>query len=177
MNRCSYKIPIKKHSLLIIVIAISIIFMPINGVFAGNPQVDNDLLLEIPTDIDGIKCDEVEHFFFHTHTLLIINNQSNSYEIPSNIGIIPTKCLFWLHTHDNSGIIHVESPINSTFTVNDFLKIWNKFDNSSIVKKLLDKNINTKTQILFENNTIATQDNYLATELKDNSVITINIQQ
>jgi hypothetical protein len=29
-----------------------------------------------------------------------------------------------LHTHDNSGIIHVESTVNKNYTLGEFLNIW-----------------------------------------------------
>jgi sulfur carrier protein ThiS len=29
-----------------------------------------------------------------------------------------------LHTHDNSGVIHVESTVNRDYTLGEFLKIW-----------------------------------------------------
>jgi hypothetical protein len=38
-------------------------------------------------------------------------------------------CLYWIHTHDNSGVIHVEVPAGQpirSFTLGDFLAIWGK---------------------------------------------------
>ena len=34
------------------------------------------------------------------------------------------QCLYWLHTHTNDGIIHVESPVFKTFTLGQFFDIW-----------------------------------------------------
>jgi hypothetical protein len=65
--------------------------------------------------IDGIKCDTSEHFNFHYHAHLDIVINGMSYVIPAGIGIHPPQCIYWLHTHDISGIIHVESPDNMKF--------------------------------------------------------------
>jgi hypothetical protein len=51
--------------------------------------------------------------------------------IPPQIGIIPDKCIYWLHTHDGTGIIHIESPIKRDFTLGQFFDIWaKKFEQS-----------------------------------------------
>jgi hypothetical protein len=39
---------------------------------------------------------------------------------------ITTRCIYWLHAHDESGIIHIESPVNGDFTLGQFFDIWNK---------------------------------------------------
>jgi hypothetical protein len=33
---------------------------------------------------------------------------------------------FWLHTHASDGIIHIESPIERTYTLGNFFDIWNQ---------------------------------------------------
>ncbi len=68
----------------------------------------------IPKTIDGIQCDGVEHLAFHNHTRLVIKIQNEIVGIPEGIGIIPNSCIFWLHAHDESGIIHIESPIEQS---------------------------------------------------------------
>jgi SecY len=32
--------------------------------------------------------------------------------------------LYWLHTHARDGIVHIESPIQRTYTLGDFFDIW-----------------------------------------------------
>ena len=34
------------------------------------------------------------------------------------------SCFYWLHTHTDDGIIHIESPVQRTFTLGDFFAIW-----------------------------------------------------
>ncbi len=84
--------------------------------------------------IDGIQCNTMEQANFHIHAHLDIFINGKHYIVPSQIGIKPDdRCLYWLHTHDNSGIIHVESPERRDFTLGQFFDIWNKtFNNRGI---------------------------------------------
>ena len=36
------------------------------------------------------------------------------------------SCLYWLHTHDTSGVIHVEAPNQQVFTLGTFFKEWSQ---------------------------------------------------
>ena len=107
------------------------------------------------------------------------------YPISANIGIIPEKCIYWLHTHDNSGLIHIESPIKENFTLGQFLHIWKLFDNSDIVhdihdiadNKLMEILVYMLTMILIllqlEPTSIGT--NYSNSILRDQDIILMNI--
>lgn len=74
--------------------------------------------------INDISCDTMEHFTLHIHAHLNIFINGEGYSIPSNVGIIPNQCIYWLHTHDDTGIIHIESPENRTFILGEFFDIW-----------------------------------------------------
>jgi hypothetical protein len=37
-----------------------------------------------------------------------------------------TTCLFWMHTHRPDGVIHIESPVQRTFTLGQFFDIWHQ---------------------------------------------------
>ncbi len=50
--------------------------------------------------------------------------------IPANIGLLP-NCNRPLHTHDDSGTIHVETDQPVNYTIGDFFLIWGKTFNSS----------------------------------------------
>ena len=83
--------------------------------------------------IDGIQCNAVEQLLFHNHAHLDIFIGGQPYTVPSQIGIIPGKCIYWLHTHDDSGVIHIESPVTRNFTLGQFFDIWKKrFSNVQI---------------------------------------------
>lgn len=61
----------------------------------------------------------------HNHDLLQIFVHGKPVEVPQSIGINPTAgFLTSLHTHDNSGIIHVESPTVEDFTLGQFFDVW-----------------------------------------------------
>lgn len=73
--------------------------------------------------VDGIKCSTQESAAFHIHAHLDIFKNGRKVAVPQDIGI-PGQCLYWLHTHDKSGVIHVESPIQRTYTLGNFFDIW-----------------------------------------------------
>src|SRR5919201_3964906 len=89
--------------------------------------------------IDGIQCQSSEQLAYHIHSHLAIYAGGNQRPVSEGIGIAQPQqvqqtqhgpfvaggsCLYWLHTHDSSGIIHVESPQQRTYTLGDFFDIW-----------------------------------------------------
>ncbi|HKR74492.1 MAG TPA: hypothetical protein VJR94_10330, partial [Candidatus Nitrosocosmicus sp.] len=97
--------------------------------------------------------------------------------VPAGIGIIPNECIFWLHTHDDSGIIHVEAPYETSFSLGQFLQVWNSYDNASIVNNILHNNIQANASILLENQSvILPSTNLLDIPLENNAIITLEMQ-
>jgi len=90
-------------------------------------------------------CLGVESTTLHVHPWLRINITGQSVPIPAAVGIstpvfgstgVATGggCFEPLHTHDASGIIHIEaSDINSQYSLGDFFKVWAATYNSIIV--------------------------------------------
>jgi hypothetical protein len=74
--------------------------------------------------VDGISCDSTEQLLFHIHAHLAVYAGEQQKLIPAEIGIAPGVCIAWLHTHDTSGVIHIESPVERTFTLGDFFDVW-----------------------------------------------------
>ena len=63
--------------------------------------------------IDGIACGAQEYATLHVHTHLAIYFNGKQMQVPEFIGFAPNLaggCLYWIHTHDASGIIHIEAP-------------------------------------------------------------------
>jgi hypothetical protein len=61
----------------------------------------------------------------HTHALLHIYVAGLLVPIAANIGLNPSKGVeSSLHTHDHSGIIHMESPYPYNYTLGDFFAVW-----------------------------------------------------
>ncbi len=75
-------------------------------------------------NIQGVQCDPTEGSVFHVHAHLDIIVDSKQVTIPAGIGIKPNECLYWLHTHNTSGVIHIESPTQTTFTLGQFIQVW-----------------------------------------------------
>jgi hypothetical protein len=72
-------------------------------------------------------CLPMEGQVMHIHPHLTIVADKQMITLPAGIGIDRTRsCMTSLHTHDASGIIHVESPIKKDFTLGDFFAVWNK---------------------------------------------------
>jgi hypothetical protein len=63
----------------------------------------------------------------HVHPYLRIMINAQNVAIPANVGIGNSgACFEPMHTHDASGIIHIESPNTSTqYTLSQFFQIWN----------------------------------------------------
>jgi hypothetical protein len=82
--------------------------------------------------IDGITCDSSERLVYHIHSHLAIFVNNVQRGIPKNIGVLfgghatvpGGACLYWLHSHTDDGIIHVEAPIVRTFTLGDYFDVW-----------------------------------------------------
>ena len=74
--------------------------------------------------IDGIECNTNEYFAQHIHAHLDFYVNGNHLTVPERIGIVDNKCLYWMHTHDASGVMHIESPKSQEFTLGQFIDIW-----------------------------------------------------
>jgi hypothetical protein len=75
--------------------------------------------------VRGITCENQEFAKIHIHTGLVIFLHGEQVVVPAYIGIFDDSCLYWLHTHDDSGAMHIESPSKTrVFTLGDFFAVW-----------------------------------------------------
>ena len=74
--------------------------------------------------IQGVQCEPLEGTLFHIHAHLDLFVNEKIVTIPAGIGIKPNECLYWLHTHDATGVIHIESPQQMGFTLGQFIEVW-----------------------------------------------------
>ena len=75
--------------------------------------------------VDGIRCEQMEGSVLHVHQHLTVLDHGKPIAVPDDVGRpFIGQCLYWLHTHTPDGIIHVESPVQRTFTLGDFFDIW-----------------------------------------------------
>ncbi len=77
-------------------------------------------------EIDGIACQpEMNKTHFHAHMTML--KDGVNLILPADIGIRKDlDCLYWLHTHESDGIIHIETPGRADFTLGQFFDIWGK---------------------------------------------------
>lgn len=79
-------------------------------------------------DVGGIKCESHEQLVYHVHAHLSILVDGQPQPVSAQIGIpggpLFPKCYYWLHTHDTSSIIHIESPSQQKYTLGQFFDIW-----------------------------------------------------
>ncbi len=88
--------------------------------------------------VDGISCDTLEQSADHYHAHLSVYVNGRQVAVAAQIGIASDgSCFYWLHTHSNDGIIHIEAPPQHTFTLGNFLDIWGqKFTNQNYASQL-----------------------------------------
>jgi hypothetical protein len=86
-----------------------------------NPGLDT---LPDRLDAAGVHALSSEGEVLHIHQHLDIFVNGKPEPVPTNIGIYDGQFLTELHTHDPSGIIHVESPTARHFDLGQFFGVW-----------------------------------------------------
>lgn len=109
---------------------------------------------------------------FHVHPKLEIMINGQKQEIPANLGV-GLSCMNALHTHDSSGVIHVESPEKRDFTLSDFFAVWNKTYSKD---RVLDYKVDA-THVIRETVNGQEVQNYENTILRDKDQIVIYYEE
>lgn len=119
-------------------------------------RTNRDVALACTTDM-------ATQFHIHPHLAIVINGERQ--EIPANIGI-RLSCMNALHTHDNSGQIHIESPETRDFTLADFFAVWDKpyskdqiLDSKVDEKHIIRETVNGREVSEYENTVLRDNDN------------------
>jgi hypothetical protein len=76
-----------------------------------------------PAPAANVPCGPTEVFERHDHAHLTIVVRGQIRQVPANIGITATQ-ICWLHTHDPSGVIHMEAGDDRTLALGDFFALW-----------------------------------------------------
>ena len=76
-----------------------------------------------PTTPSNVPCGPSEVLIRHEHAHITILIRGQIKTVPAFVGITATS-ICWLHTHDTSGIIHVEAGDSRTFTLGEFFAVW-----------------------------------------------------
>lgn len=106
---------------------------------AGCAGTDKDGVPIAPTvpgfgdAVGDVSCDSGGHdAAFHLHSQLAVYlPNGTSAKVPADIGV-GSSCMYWLHTHDETGELHVEAPAATAATLADFLEIWRRSTNPTI---------------------------------------------
>jgi hypothetical protein len=98
------------------------------GVTGGPPWSANNTdanALRARMIATGLPPQTMEGQVLHIHDHLDVYVDGKHVTVPANIGISTSQgFLAALHTHDTTGIIHVESPVQEDFTLGQFFDVW-----------------------------------------------------
>jgi len=78
-----------------------------------------------PSGEAAVPCSGTEMTRFHIHAHLEIDIRGARQVVPAHIGI-RQDCLYWLHTHDDTGLVHVEADVPAVYTLGQFFTVWNQ---------------------------------------------------
>ncbi|HEY0755431.1 MAG TPA: hypothetical protein VGD98_15850 [Ktedonobacteraceae bacterium] len=81
--------------------------------------------------VDSVYCDQLEGSIEHVHAYITMFINGQPSPLPANLGIAQAStgtstCYYWLHTHDASGVLHIESPVNEVFTFGQLRDEWDQ---------------------------------------------------
>lgn len=71
--------------------------------------------------VDGVGCAKNEDY--HIHALLSVYQDGVRLALPDSIGR-GSGCAYEMHTHDGSGVMHVETDVPKVFTLGQFFALW-----------------------------------------------------
>jgi hypothetical protein len=117
--------------------AIALVVVAVLALTGGRTTAQKTSIAATGATVDGIGCQASEQVAYHIHAHLAIYAAGSRQVVPAGIGIPGPqqvvdgfveggKCLYWLHTHDTTGVIHVESPVQRVYTLGQFFDIWGR---------------------------------------------------
>ena len=92
--------------------------------------------LKVGQIIDGVPCLTDEISRYHTHVHLQILYDGVDIPVPAGIGIaqpwrvdatgfiVTGACFSWIHVHDTSGVVHIVTPEERTYTLGQLFEVW-----------------------------------------------------
>ena len=107
----------------------------------------------IPNQLSDSSEENENNLLMHIHQHLNVTQDGNPVVVPANIGIDPklhsddSLDIYGpqkspLHTHTDTGTIHVESKIITNYTLGEFLDVWGIDLDNKVVKAIVNsKNV------------------------------------
>jgi hypothetical protein len=89
---------------------------------------------QLPTRLNAMNLPTQSDTIYHIHAMLRVYVNGKQIPVPSQIGIDPQgQYLAPLHTHDATGVMHLEASQVYPFTLGQFLTVWGvKFTDTQI---------------------------------------------
>jgi hypothetical protein len=114
-------------------------FAALPGLQTGPPPWDNGLS-GLDDRLRPLNMPQLtnEGQVVHIHQHLDIWVNGKKVPVPQSIGIQDSSYITSLHTHDTSGLIHVESPEQRRFNLGEFFGIWGVRLDKSCISDLCD---------------------------------------
>ena len=160
------------RSIVVICLGILIVTALSISLFYYSPESNSTSLTYATRTIDGIQCNTMEQAAFHIHAHLDIFINGEPTTVPSQIGIDSNAgCLYWIHTHDDSGVIHIEAPVEREFTLGNFFDIWGEVFNNTHLFNELD--VSNAMSIYVNGNKVPTDMDYRSINLNAHDEIAI----
>lgn len=110
-----------------------------SDVIVDDPPVLATAAVRDGTPVDGIPAGPMVAGGYHIHAHLNVFVDGTGVWVPAGVGVTrpivldplrhdpvvkAAKGYYWLHTHDESGIIHAEAPEQHAFTLGQFFDVW-----------------------------------------------------
>jgi hypothetical protein len=120
----------------VVLIGSLIAFLVVRNNQASDPLAQAQQIVD-PTyqPIGGVYCSANEQVAYHIHAYVNINIDGAPVPLSQGVGVAPgttPSCLYWMHSHDTSGVIHIESPTTRVYTLKQYFDIWQSFSSSTI---------------------------------------------
>ncbi len=141
-NNQAGKIKIGFMGWLVIIIIILIAFMIWWKPHSDAKRIEKEVTLT--SREVALQCTTDMATKYHIHPALQIYINGEKQEIPEGVGV-SAICMNSLHTHDATGTIHVEAPVQKDFTLGDFFAVWKKDFSKD---KILDSVVTPDTEIV-----------------------------
>jgi hypothetical protein len=95
------------------------------GAQGGPPWTAGDTQLKQRLQAIGLPALGAEGQALHIHQHLDIYVRGRHQTVPANVGIdAAQQFISPLHTHDTTGVMHVESPTVESFSLGQFFAVW-----------------------------------------------------
>jgi len=132
--------------------------------------------------VAGLNCLKQLAEPFHHHVQLSIFVNGQQLAVPFGVGmyqpgggksgyIYHQTCLYFVHTHDRTGVIHIESKIDQPYTLGTFFKLWGEPLSSTQIAEF------TGPVSVYVNGTLDTTDPIASVPMAPGSDITLVIGQ